>query len=152
MTFARQNDGSWKWDSSVANSNQPLPGSTATGAEEKALIQVEQDWANALLKTDTSAFDRFLAKEWTLNSDGQIMSKAQANAEIKSGAYKIESMELSDLSPHVFGDVAMVTSTANMKGKYKGGDIPGPTHSTDFFVKRDGRWQAVSTQNVTIKK
>jgi hypothetical protein len=24
--------------------------------------------------------------------------------------------------------------------------------STDFFVKRGGRWQAVSTQNTTIKQ
>ena len=28
-----------------------------------------------------------------------------------------------------------------------GEDIP----STDFFVKRDGRWQAISTPNTTIK-
>ncbi len=152
VTFARQSDGSWKWDSAVSNSNQPLPGSTASGAEEKALIQIEQDWANALLKTDASAFDRFLAKEWTYNADGQIMSRAQVLSEFKSGAYKIASMELSNLGPHVFGDVAVVTMTANMKGKYKGVDILGPMQGTDFFVKRDGRWQAVSTQNVTIKK
>jgi hypothetical protein len=38
-----------------------------------------------------------------------------------------------------------------MKGKYKGSDIPSPQRSTDFFVKREGQWQAVSTQNITIK-
>jgi uncharacterized protein (TIGR02246 family) len=151
VVSARQNDGSWKWDWCVPNSNQPLAGSTADGAEEKALIQIEQDWADALLKSDVAGFGRFLAKEWTYNADGQVMSKAQTLAEIKSGAYKITSMELSDLSPHVFGDVAVVTMTAVMKGKYKGSDIPGPTRSTDFFVKRDGQWQAVSTQNITIK-
>jgi len=151
VVFTRQNDGSWKWDWTVVNSNRPLPGTTADGAEEKALIKIEHDWANALLKSDVAAFERFLAKEWTYNADGQVMSKAQANAEVKSGAYKIASMELSDLSPHVFGDVAVVTMTAVMKGKYKGSDIPGPTRSTDFFVKREGRWQAVSTQNITIK-
>lgn len=151
VVLARQNDGSWKWDSMVANSNQPLPGSTANGAEEQALIRIEQDWMNALLKSDPVAFDHHLAKEWTFNSDGQVSSKAQMLAEIKSGAYKIASIESSDLSPHVFGDIAFVTGTVFMKGKYKGSDIPSPQRSTDFFVKRDGQWQAVNSQNITVR-
>jgi uncharacterized protein (TIGR02246 family) len=151
VTFIRQNDGSWKWDWVVPNSNHPMPGTTANGAEEKALIQIEQDWANALLKSDLAPFDRFLAKEWTENDDGQVKTRAQALAEVKSGVYKLASLELKDLNPHVFGDVAVVTMTAVLKGKYKGKDIPGPTRSTDFFVKRNGQWQAVSTQNLTIK-
>ncbi len=150
-TFARQNDGSWKWDSVVANSNQPLPGSTADGAEERALIQIEQDWAQALQKSDAAGFEKYLAKEWTYTADGQVMSRAQMLAEMRGGAYKIESAQMTELEPHVFGDVAVVTMTAIMKGKYKGADFPSPVRSTDFFVKRDGRWQAVSTQNITIK-
>ncbi len=151
VVFARQNDGSWKWDWLVPTSSQPMPGTTADGAAEKALIQIEQDAANALFKSDSAAFERFLAKEWTSNSDGQVMSRAQALAEVKSGAYKLTSMDLADLSPHVFGDVAVVTMTINMKGKYKGVEIPGPVRSTDFFAKREGKWLAVATQNITIK-
>lgn len=151
LTCSRQSDGSWKWDWCVPNSNQPLPGTTAGGAEEKALIQIEQDWAKAMAKSDAAAVESFLAKEWTYNSDGQVMSRSQSLAELKSGAFKFESLEMKDISPHVFGDAAVVTMTAVTKGKYKGTDISGPARSTDFFVKRDGRWQAVSTQNVTIK-
>ena len=150
-SFARQTDGSWKWDWLVSNSNQPLPGTTADGAEEKALIQIELDSANSLMRSDVAAIDRLLAKEWMNNTDGQVMNKAQFLAEFKSGAYKIESVQLSDLSPHVFGDVAVVTATAVMKGKYKGSDIPSPQRGAEFFVKRDGRWQIVSTQAITTK-
>lgn len=149
--FARQTDGSWKQDWCVPNSNQPLPGSTADGAEERALIQIEQDWAQALQKSDAAGFEKYLAKEWTYTADGQVMSRAQMLAEMRGGAYKIESAQMTGLEPHVFGDVAVVTMTAIMKGKYKGADFPSPVRSTDFFVKRDGRWQAVSTQNITIK-
>jgi len=151
VASARQNDGSWKWDWVVGNSDQPAPGSTASGEDEQALYQIERDWANAMVKSDAAAMERFIAKEWTLNADGQVVSRAQAFAEVKAGAYKLESMELSELSPHVFSDVALVTGTMTMKGKYKGSDIPGPIRGTDFFVKRDGRWQVVSTQNITIK-
>jgi hypothetical protein len=31
-----------------------------------------------------------------------------------------------------------------------GKPVPPVSRSTDFFVKRDGRWQAVSTQNTTV--
>jgi ketosteroid isomerase-like protein len=149
--YARQSDGSWKWDSCVPNSNQPLPGSTADGAEEKALMQIEQDWGNAILKNDAAAFERHLAKEWIYNADGQVISKAQMLSDIKSGTFKVSSFEYSDMRLHVLGDVAVVSVTAAIKGKYKGSDLPSPQRSTDFFVKRDGQWQAVSTQNVTLK-
>jgi uncharacterized protein (TIGR02246 family) len=150
-TLARQNGGAWKWEALVANSNQPLPGTTPGRVEENALIQIEQDWAKALEKSDATGFEKYLAKEYTFTSDGQTASRAQMLAELRGGAYKIESAQMTELNPHVFGDVALVTMTAVIKGKYKGADFPSPVRSTDFFVKRDGRWQAVSTQNVTIK-
>jgi ketosteroid isomerase-like protein len=147
----RQGDGSWQWQSLVANSDQPLPGSSPGGAEETILMEIEQDWANAFMKPDLPALDRILAKEWTNNFEGQAMSRAQALAEIKNGAYKLELFKISDLSAHVYGDVAIVTSTVTMKGKYKGTDAPSPQRSADIFVKRDGRWQAVMTYNTLIK-
>jgi hypothetical protein len=32
-----------------------------------------------------------------------------------------------------------------------GKPVPALSRSTDFFVKRDGQWQAVSTHNTAIK-
>jgi len=147
----RQGDGSWKWQSLVANSDQPLPGSSPGGAEETILMEIEQDWANAFAKPDLAALERILAREWANSFEGQVMGRAQALAEIKNGAYKLESCTLGDLSAHVFGDVAIVTSTVTLKGKYKGSDAPSPQRSLDIFVKRDGRWQAVMTYNTLIK-
>ena len=149
--FQRQSDGSWIWESVVVNSDQPLPGSTADGGEEATLLQIEQDWAEALVKLDVTTFERLLAKEWTYNAEGQSMNRPQMFAEFKSGAYKFESVKIGDFRAFVFGAAAMVTTTATMKGKYKGIDLPSPQRSIDFFVKRDGRWQAISTQNFIIK-
>ncbi|HYK90454.1 MAG TPA: DUF4440 domain-containing protein [Acidobacteriota bacterium] len=149
--FQRQGDGSWKWQSVVANSNRPLPGNTADSAEEQALVKIELELAKAIEKSDAAATGRFLAKEWTIASDGKVQSRAQSMADFKAGAYKVESVKLTDLNPHVFGDTAIVSMTAAMKGKYKGQDFPPLVRSVDFFVKREGRWQAVHTQNTTIK-
>jgi ketosteroid isomerase-like protein len=147
----RQTDGSWKMDWVVPNSERPMPGTTADGAEEQVLVRFEQEWAAALVKGDVAVLDRSLAKEWAANADGEVATRAQLLAAIKSGAYKLESATMRDISVHVFGDVAIATMTADIKGTFMGTAMPPLQRSTDFFVKRDGRWQAVSTQNTTIK-
>jgi ketosteroid isomerase-like protein len=103
-------------------------------------------------KVDAAALDRILAKEWSEHADGEIITRAQATAALNAGAMKFESLTLRDLRVHVFGDAAIATMTAEIKGTFMGKPMPPLQRSTDFFVKRDGRWQAVSTQNTTIKQ
>jgi len=148
---SRQADGSWKWEWLVPNSSQPLPGATADGAEEQAIVKIEQGWAAAMVKGDMAVLDSNLAKEWTLTEDGQVTSRAQALGAFKSGAYKVESATLRDLRVFVAGDAAIATMVVETKGTFMGKPVPPMARSTDFFVKRDGRWLAVSTQNTTIK-
>ena len=147
----RQAEGSWKWDWIMGASDQPMPGTTADGAEEQAVMQAERDLVNAVVKRDMPTLETYLGKEGTPTNDGQVISRAQVLAELKSGAYKIESDAIRDLSVHVFGDVAVATMMLDTKGTYKGADFSSVVRSTDFFVKRDGRWQAVNSQNTTVK-
>jgi len=148
----RQADGSWKWDWIMGASSQPMPGTTADGAEEQAVMQAERDLVNAAVKRDIPTLETYLAKEWTATNDGQVTSRAQILAELKSGAYKVESDAIRDLSVYVFGDVAVATMILDTEGTYKGADFSGLIRSIDFFVKRDGRWQVASSQNTTVKK
>ena len=53
----RQADGSWKWEWLVPNSDQPMPGATADGADEQAIAKLEQDWAAAMVKGDLSVLE-----------------------------------------------------------------------------------------------
>jgi hypothetical protein len=46
---------------------------------------------------------------------------------------------------------AVATLTGQMKATYQGADASSSFRGVDFLVKRDGRWQVVSTQNVTVK-
>jgi ketosteroid isomerase-like protein len=148
--YKRQGDGSWKCISSIGNSGNPLPGTTADGADEKALIQMEQDFAAAMTKGDTAVMDHFVAKEWVFRSpEGQLQTRAHFFGDIKT-AYKISSVSMKNISPHIFGDFAIVSMIAELKGTYKGKDASGPQQSVDFCVRRDGRWQAVYSQNMAI--
>lgn len=120
---------------------QPVMGPTET-----ALMQMERDWAQALVKADMATLDRIIAHDWVLVSpEGQKQSRMAAMDEMRSGTMKFTSMTPSDLDVRVFGDTAVVTGRTMDKGTYKGQDVSGEYRFTDVFVKRDGRWQAVSS-------
>ena len=144
LVLVRQDDGSWKWDSLVANSNQPLPGSTADGAEEQALYQIERDWAEASVKRDAAALDRILATEFQGNYAGSVVNKKQMLSTLKSDASKVESEVVSEMKAVVLGDRAVVNGLATAKSSTAGKDTSGQFRFTETFVKRDGRWQCVT--------
>ena len=151
LAFARQSDGSWKWDWVVANSNQPSPGSTASGEDEKALYQLERDWAEATLKKDVALLDRILAKEFQANYDNFVGNKKQILADLQSGREKVESNTNSEMRAVVFGDTAIVHGLAIVKSSTGGKDTSGQWRYTDVYVKRDGRWQCVTGYSTKVQ-
>ena len=150
-TFTRQSDGSWKWDSLVADSDQPAPGSTATGEDEKALPQLERDWSEAFVKNDAAALDRILADEFQANYASLVANKKQILAVVKSGSAKTQSSVTSEMKALVLGDTAVVHGLTTEKSSIAGRDTSGQYRFTDVFVKRDGRWQCVTGHSAKVQ-
>jgi len=148
-TSTRQPDGSWKWDWVVPNSSQPMPGTTATGEDEQALFQLEQQWAAAGPTKDTAVVEKFLANEFVANFDGLTQNKKQFLAGMKANAAKIDSGTNSDMKAMVFGATAVVDGLFTLKSTTSGKDTSQRGHYTEVYVKRDGRWQCV-TQYMTM--
>jgi ketosteroid isomerase-like protein len=150
--YRKEADGSWKavWD--IYNSDLPEAGTTADGADEKAIVAIEHSFGEVMGKRDTAAVEQVLAKEWVETDNGETVTRAQVLAALKGGAVKVESATVRDLDIHVFGDAAVATMIMEVKGTMMGKPFPAAHRSTDFFVKRDGRWQIVNTQNTTIKE
>jgi ketosteroid isomerase-like protein len=148
--FQRQPDGSWKcfWD--IGNSDLAVVDSLPMGEEEQALLRIERDWGEALLKADVASLEKILANDWALNSDGQITKKGQFLAELKSGAMKFESYTYGNMKPVVFGDSAVASGSSIEKAKIKGKDTSGKYHWVDTYMKRDGRWQCVATYGTKV--
>lgn len=151
FAFARQNDGSWKWDWLVANSDQPSPGSTASGEDEKALYQLERDWAAANVKKDVAAIERMLAPEFQANYVGLVGSKQQFLATLRNSVSKFESAENSDMKAFVLGDRAIVDGLSTEKSSLVGKDTSGQYRWTDVWVKRDGKWLCVTGYATKVK-
>ena len=113
--------------------------------------QYEQDWAQAVVKEGAASVDQYEADDIiTTDPTGRVTGKADDRTDLSSGDYKIESEELSDVTVHVYGDVAIATATNTMKGTYKGQDLSGKYRFTDTWVKRNGRWQVVASQYTKV--
>ena len=116
-------------------------------SEEKAVMQLENDWADAVSSRDLSKLDKLIADDWTGRYPFYVLTKAQELELIKSGDIKVESVTTSDLKVRFFGDVAVVTGTDIDKGSYyKGKDVSGRYLWMDVLVKRSGRWQSVASE------
>jgi ketosteroid isomerase-like protein len=113
---------------------------------EEAIQKLEREWADALLKADQAVIDRIEASDWTLTDpEGKLVTKAKADADLKSGTVKFESINLDELKVRVYSDTAIVNGLETEKSKYQGKDTSGQYCFTDVFIKRGGHWKAIGT-------
>jgi ketosteroid isomerase-like protein len=118
---------------------------------EQAIMQTEQELADAIIKGDIAPFERTMADTFVFTApDGSMQNRTQWLADLKSGALKLESSKNEDMKVQVYGDAAVVTYRSTDKGKYKDFDISGQYRWIDVFVKRNGRWQIVATQGTRL--
>lgn len=121
-----------------------------TDAQE--LLKVEKDFANAVVSNDADAIGKFLADNWEIiDPDGKVIDKPRFLSVIKSGTLTHQLMESSEMNVRSYGDSAVVTALTKSKGKFAGQEFTTEERATDFFVKRNGRWQCVFSQ-LTAKK
>jgi ketosteroid isomerase-like protein len=105
----------------------------------------------ALMKADTAAIARMTADEFVeISRLGLLRTKADNLRDVASGALKITSFKQDSISVRVYGDVAILREITDNVGTFREFPFAGRLWVTRVFVKRDGRWQAVSMQHTPI--
>jgi len=117
---------------------------SAGGAEDQIKALLNQS-RQAVLKGDTSYLEKNAAEDYSrVGPDGKRVSKSDWINAIKSGDVKMESVETSDVKVRVYGNAAVATYAADVKGTNKGQDISGHNQITRVFVKQAGKWEEVA--------
>jgi ketosteroid isomerase-like protein len=128
-----------------------LCGSAAAQGVEDQIKKLETDRAAAVVKGDVATLDKETSDDYTLiNMNGQMSDKSQMLNGFKSGQNKLTVDELSDMKVRVYGDTAVVTGKANVKGIMGGKDATGQAMFTRVYVKKAGHWQSVVLQQTRI--
>ncbi len=123
----------------------------SSGNAEQAVRQLHSELAQAQLTNDAVALDRIWADDHSFtNPLGVVQTKAERLSEIKSGDRKLESFTIAEVQVRVYGNTAVVTSHATLKGQRQGHDISGQFRGIDVYVNQRGRWQVVAAQATRI--
>lgn len=125
----------------------PDAGSTADRGQ---ILQLERDWTKSFVTMDVAANERIVADDFLgTEPDGKRVRKADLIAEVKTGeALASNHLNEDDVTVRFYGQTAVVNGSESWKRKSDG--KTGRFIWTDVFVKREGKWQVVASQDLEV--
>ncbi len=113
----------------------------------RQIVDMERQSKEASLHRDADFSLRALADDYVaITPLGQVTTKQETISARRSGQLRYEAMNVTDMVVRVYGDTAVVTARADVKGHQLGEDFSGPYRYTRVWIRRNGYWQAVSYQ------
>jgi ketosteroid isomerase-like protein len=135
----------------VAGAQPPAAAKAGAGVAQ-ALIQMENQWAQASKNGDADALAPLLSEDFiALDSDGSLRGKTEVLARVKKAKWTTN--EISDMKVTVHGDSAIVTGSWVGKGTDGAGKaIDARERWADTWVKAaGGKWQCVASASAPMK-
>jgi len=131
-----------------AQENRPVQGIEGT---TQALIDLENKWVGALVKSDAATLNSIFADTYVdTDEHGHRTDKQGVLSVLQSGELKLESIKLSDMRVYVYGDAAVVTGSSSQAGNFKGQSLAATIIFTDTFVRQNGKWRAVASHRSSV--
>jgi ketosteroid isomerase-like protein len=113
----------------------------------REIVDMERQAREASIRRDAEFSQRTLAEDYVaITPLGQVTTKQDTLSARKSGQLRYDTINVSDMVVRVYGDTAVVTARADVKGHQLGEDFSGPYRYTRIWVRRTGHWLAVSYQ------
>jgi ketosteroid isomerase-like protein len=113
----------------------------------REIVELERQTKEAILHRDAEFSMHTLADDYVaITPLGQVTTKQDAISARRSGQLRYESMNITEMVVRLFGDTAVVTARADVKGHQLGEDFSGPYRYTRVWARRSGHWQTVSYQ------
>jgi ketosteroid isomerase-like protein len=113
----------------------------------REIVDLERQTKEAILHRDPDFPMRTLADDYVaITPLGQVTTKQDAISARRSGQLRYESLSVTEMVVRLYGDTAVVTARADVKGHQLGEDFSGLYRYTRIWVRRNGRWQTVSYQ------
>ena len=123
---------------------------SSTAAAERELYRIEDAWAQAVVRRDAKALGRLIAPRWVYSDESGLMDRDAGIAAFVSGTDTVTEASNAGMRASVYGNAAVVTGILRMKGRGPNGPFDRRYRYTDTWVRMDGRWQAVASQDYLI--
>jgi ketosteroid isomerase-like protein len=115
------------------------------GPLAQEILAIKHQYDEAQLKNDGAWFERMFAEDYIfVLPDGTAVRKTEFVKDLQSRDLVWESVSGKEMQVRVYGDTAVVTGQFFGKGRIKGKVLDERQHFTSVWIKRQGRWQAIS--------
>ena len=130
----------------IASAQAPTKG---TAGDRQQILQLERDWTQSFVTMDVAANERIVADDYLgTETNGKRITKADLLAELKSeDALASNRLNEDDVTIRFYGQTAVVNGSSSWK--QRDGKV-GRFVWTDVFVKRNGKWQVVASQDLEV--
>ena len=126
-------------------------GENAPGAIEKTILKLEQQWDDALTKSDTAALGKLYDESIIYtHSNGKVDTKVSYLNAIKSGATKYQSMKREDIKVQVYGQSAVVACHWEVHVLAGTNKIDTNARYLHVYVHQKDGWKMVAHQSTKI--
>src|SRR5215813_13449936 len=123
----------------------------ASNGVEQAVLKLEQQWEDALLKSDVAALEKLYDDGLVYtHSTGGVDNKSVYVGNIKSGATKYQSMKRDDIKVSVYGNTALVTCHWEVHVMSRGNQIDTNARYLHVYVKQKDVWKMVAHRSTRI--
>ena len=116
------------------------------------LIELERGWNDAVYRQDADFVAGLLADEFVATyDDGSRGDRAREVALVAAFNQQVISAVQDEFQVAVYDDTAVVWFTLHLVGMRQGQEAELTLRYTDVWVRRDGRWQCVSTHSTRVR-
>ncbi len=120
------------------------------GKQRAEIVTLEQRWRQAQLADDVLAMDKLLSDEFLgITLSGQVVTKTQQLDRMRARSLQIKQLELSDTKIKISGNLAVVTSLANLDGTADGAPLRGAFRYTRVYQHVPGDGWRITNFEIT---
>lgn len=107
--------------------------------ERAEILALEQKWRQAQLADDTTTMDKLLSDEFLgVIASGQVVTKMQQLDRMRTRSLDIRRLDLSETRIKISGNLAVVTSLADIDGTADGHPLQGAFRYTRVYQRQPG--------------
>lgn len=125
----------------------------ADDAQTVKLLTAQADaWDRAIVRKDRAAIEANMADDFRqVGPSGEVETKASFVEDLVSPKLVIDPYRVEEFEVRLLGDVALLSGSTRMTGRYDGKAFNSHYRYIDVYVRRGGAWKVVSVQITPIR-
>lgn len=113
----------------------------------REVLELERHAKEASIHNDTKFTEQALAENYiAIGPLGTVVTKSDMVDLRRRSKLHYEFIDVTEMVVRIYGETAVVTAKAEVKGSDFGEDFSGPYRYTRVWVKQNGTWRAVAYQ------